>query len=298
VPSTPFYKRIIKENLLHEEYVKDPELFYRRADGFTTMIKHPTLSPDEIEKIQQWCFEQDFQRLGPSIIRVQETRFLGYQKLKNSPNPFLREKAKDYARELRSAYPVYLPGRLLGPNATVRGWVRDLQRRVHAELGRPTLAEQFKSVLAVGAALWTGLTLKLDLFQHPKLVRTTYRLPDKSWSAFHLWEEIPHNISIPGLSIRVDLQHAKKQVWLRLEGVLSAANSEGLAQRIKDSLAQSKCRLVLDLNKLRCEEADDVRPLLEKLSGDRSQIRLVLPKLSAAHPELMLLVAMFHQYKG
>jgi radical SAM superfamily enzyme YgiQ (UPF0313 family) len=298
VPGTPFYERIIKDNLLHEEYIKDPNLFYRRGDGFTTLIKHPTLSPDQIEEIQQWCFEQDFQRLGPSIIRVQETQLLGYQKLKNSPNPFLREKAKHYARELRSAYPVFLAGRLLGPNATVRRWIRDLQLRIHAELGCPTPAERFKSVLAVGAALWTWLTLKLNLFQHPKLVRTTYRLPGNSWSAFHLWEDIPQKVSIPELSVQVDLQHQKQQVWLRLEGVLSAAHAEGLAQRIHDSLARSKSRLVLDLNKLRWETVDDLRPLLEKLSGYRSHVRLVLPKLSAVHPELILLFTMFHQYEA
>jgi haloalkane dehalogenase len=297
VPGTPFYERILEENLLHEVYVKDPELFYRRGDGFTTMIKHPTLSPGQIEDIQHWCYEQDFERLGPSIIRIQETRLLGYQKLKNSPNPFLREKAKYYGKELRNAYPVFLAGRLFGPNAKVRRWVHDLQRRIHAELGSPTLAERFKSVLAVGAALWTGLTLKLDLFQHPKLVRTTYRLPGKSWSAFHLWEEVPHKISIPELSIQVDLQHAKKQVWLRLEGVLSATGAEELAQQIQNSLARSKSRLILDLNKLRWDKEDDLRSLLEKLSEYRSNIRLVLPKLSASHPELILLAAMFHQYK-
>ena len=89
-PGTPFYDRAIKDNLLHDVYVKDPELFYRRADGFTTMIKHPTLSPDKIEELQRWCFQEDFERLGPSIIRIQETRLLGYQKLKDSPNPHLR----------------------------------------------------------------------------------------------------------------------------------------------------------------------------------------------------------------
>jgi hypothetical protein len=41
-----------------------------------------------------------------------------------------------------------------------------------------------------------------------------------------------------------------------------------------------------------------LRPLLERLSGERSRIRLVLPRLSAVHPELMLLVAMFQHYKG
>ncbi len=298
VPGTPFYGRVMKENLLSEVYVKDPELFYRRSDGFTTMIKHPTLSPHQIEEIQQSCFEQDFQRLGPSIIRVQETRLLGYQKLKKSSNPFLREKAKYYARELRIAYPVFLAGRLFGPNATVRRWIRDLERCVHAELGRPTLTERAMSVLAAGAALWTGLTIKLDLFQHPRLLRTTYRLPDESWSAFHLWEEIPRKISIPELSIHVDLQHARKQVWLRLEGVLSVAHAEGLAERIHESLARSKSHLVLDLTKLHWDNVDGLRPLLAKLSGHRSHIRLALPKLSAVHPELLLLVTMFHHYQA
>src|SRR6266545_28389 len=153
VPGTPFYERIIKENLLQDVYTKDMELFYRRADGFRTMIKHPTLSPEQIEDIQRWCFEQDFQRLGPSIYRVLEARLLGYLKLKDSPNPVLRAKAEYYASELRVAYPVFLAGRLLGPNAAVRRWIGDLERRIHAELGRPALGERSMSILAVGAAL-------------------------------------------------------------------------------------------------------------------------------------------------
>ena len=200
---------------------------YRRGDGFATMIKHPTLSPGAIEELQRWCFDQDFQRLGPSIFRTLEARLLGYQKLKNSPNRFLRQKAAYYARELRVAYPVFLAGRLLGPNAAVRQWIGDLEQRVHAELGRPALREQAMSVFAVGAALWTGLTLKLDLFQHPKLIRTMYRMPTERWAGFHLWEEIQRKVSIPDLSIQVELRHAKEQVWLRLEGALSSAEAEG-----------------------------------------------------------------------
>src|SRR5512137_1153293 len=33
-PGTPFYERVIKENLLHDIYTTDKDLFYRRADGF------------------------------------------------------------------------------------------------------------------------------------------------------------------------------------------------------------------------------------------------------------------------
>jgi hypothetical protein len=296
VPGTPFYERIIKENLLQDVYTSDKDLFYRRADGFRTMIKHPTLSPEQIEDIQRWCFEQDFQRLGPSIYRVLETRFLGYLKLRNSSNPVLRQKAEYFANELRFAYPVFLAGRLLGPNAKIRKWIGDLERRIHAELGQPTFAQRFKSVAAVAAALWSGVTLKLDLFQHPKLQRTTYRRSEKSWSAFELWEEFHAKVTSPNFSVKVELQHARKQVWMRLEGALSAAEAESLAGRLRDSLARSKNRLVLDLNKLHWDKVEDLRPLREKLTSYRDRIRVVLPKLSAVHPELLLLAAVFRAY--
>jgi hypothetical protein len=143
------------------------------------MIKHPTLSPEAIEDIQRWCFKEDFERLGPSIYRVLESRLLGYRRLASSLNPMLREKAAHFARELRRAYPIFLAGRLLGPNGQVRCWIKDLEKRIHAEFGRPALAERFLSLVAVGAALWTWLTLKLNLFQHPSLLRTTYRMEEQ-----------------------------------------------------------------------------------------------------------------------
>jgi len=298
VPGTPFHERIIKENLLQDRYTTDKDLFYRRADGFHTMIKHPTLSAKEIEDIQNWCFEEDFQRLGPSIYRVLEGRLLGYLKLKDSPNPLLRAKADYYANELRYAYPVFLAGRLLGPNAAIRRWIGDLERRIHAELGRPALGQRFKSVFAIGAALWTAVTLKLDIFQHPKLIRNTYRLTGKRWGAFEMWEELHRKVASPDFSIQIELQHAKQLVWMRLEGALSKRDAEGLARRINESLARSKNQLVLDFNKLKWDKATDLEPLREKLANYRSRIRVVLPKLSAAHPELLLLASMFHNYHG
>jgi radical SAM superfamily enzyme YgiQ (UPF0313 family) len=298
VPGTPFFERVMKQNLLHDVYIKEPELMYRRGDGFATMIKHPTLSPEQIEELQRQNFREDFQRLGPSIFRTLEARFLGYQKLKNSPNPWLRCKAEHYAKELRAAYPAFLAGRLLGPNSTVRRWVAGLERRIHVELGSPSAQERLKSVLAVGAATWTGLTLKLDLFQHPRLQRTTYRMPGKRWAGFELWEEFRRKSATPELSIQVDLQHAKEQVWMRLEGALSSAEAEGLGQRIQDCLRRSKSRLVLDLNKLRWDKVDDLRSFREKLSEYRSRIRLVLPRVAAAHPEVILLAGMFQLYNG
>ena len=298
VPGTPFYERIIKDNLLQEAYTTDRDLFYRRGDGFAAIIKHPTLSADEIEDLQRWCFREDFHRLGPSIFRTLEARLLGYQKLKDSPNRFLRQKAEYYAKELRAAYPAFLAGKFLGPNLAIRRWIGALEMRIHAELGSPALVERLRSVMAVGAAVWTGLTLKLNLFQHPKLMRTAYRIPAKRWAGYDLWEEFHLKAALPNLSVRVELQHAKQQVWMRLEGKLSQADAEGLSQRIRDSLSRTKSRLVLDLKKLQWDNADDLRPLREKLATHRSRIRLILPKLAAVHPEVILLASVFNLYKA
>ena len=298
VPGTPFHARVVKENLLQDKYAQDSELYYRRADGFSTMIKHPTLPAEAIERMQRQCFEEDFQRLGPSIFRVLETRLLGCRKLRKSPNPLLRQKAELYAEDLRAAYPAFLAGRWFGPNANVRAQIGRLERRVHALVGHPTLRERAESVLGLGAALWTGLTLKLNLFQHPGLTRNAYRIPGKRWAGFELWEDFRRKTAIPELSIQVDLQPAKQEVWLRLEGALSASAADSLAQRIRDSLARSKSRLVLDLKELQWDKVRDLGPLREKLLAYRSRICLVLPKVAAAHPEVVLLAGMFHHYKG
>lgn len=298
VPGTPFYERIIKDNLLQDVYTTDRDLFYRRADGFATMIKHPSLSAAQIEELQRWCFREDFQRLGPSIFRTLEARLLGYQKLKHSPNIWLRRKAEFYAKELRAAYPAFLAGRLFGPNAEVRRWVGDLERRLHAELGAPLPRERLKSVLALAAAAWTGVTLKLNLFQHPRLLRTSYRLPGKRWAGFELWEELRRKSAGPELSVQVDLQHAKQQVWVRIEGALSRVAAEGLGRRIRESLARSRSRMVLDLKKLHWDKVDDLQPLRELLLAYRSRIQVIVPKIAAAHPEVVLLLGTFDLYRA
>jgi type II secretory pathway predicted ATPase ExeA len=84
---------------------------------------------------------------------------------------------------------------------------------------------------------------------------------------------------------------------MRLEGALSAKDAEGLGQRLRDSLARSKNRLVLDLNKLHWDKVENLRPLTEHLAEYRSRVRVVLPKM-AANPQLLLLASAFTLYKG
>ena len=113
-----------------------------------------------------------------------------------------------------------------------------------------------------------------------------------------MWEGLQRKVESPDFSIQVELQHAKQQVWLRLEGAMAAHHAEGLAHRLSESLARSKNRLVLDLKSLHWDQATDLKPLRDKLAEYRSRIRVVLPRLAAAHPEVILVAGMFHHYHG
>lgn len=175
VPGTPLYERVIKNDLLLEKY-KDVNTYCHHSDGFTFVTKHPRMTPDELEELQEWCFKEDFKRLGPSIFRSIETRLLGYNKHQKAKSKFLRKKANRWARSIRKSYPNFLAGRLLAPSKKVKKWIKELEKKVYQEFGKPTIKERLKSIALLGAALWTGFTLKLGLFQHPELEKRTYRM--------------------------------------------------------------------------------------------------------------------------
>ncbi len=274
-PGTPFFDRIMKEGLLHRELAEDPETYYRKCSGFAAMVAHPAMAPEEIEAAQARCFREDFNRLGPSIYRSLETWLLGYMKLKDSPSLFLRKKAVRFASEIRKAYPAFLAGRLLGPSPGVRRWIADLEARIHGALGGPTWAGRFQSIAAVGFAAWTGLTLRLGLFQHPRLIRHTFRMPEESLPA-RAWHHLKRETPAPH-QVEVELR-PESTVWVRVRGRLAAAGAEKLVADLREALRRTEDRLILDLRRLLHADPHAAEHLAEGLRAYRDRIRIVMPR--------------------
>jgi hypothetical protein len=273
-PGTPFYDRIMKEGLLHKDLTDDRERYYSRCTGFKAMVQHPTMTPEAIEASQAESFELDYHRLGPSIYRALETWFLGYLKLKDSPNEFLRRKAGRFSFEIRRAYAIFLAGRLFGPTREVRQWIGRLQKEIHAELGQPTWGQRLESIAAVFLAAWSWTTLKMDWFQHPSLIRHTFRMPEESVPA-KLWRRL-RGEDPAGHNIQVELR-PEHTIWVRIEGRLAMAGADRLAGELKTALAQRRERLVLDLNRLKASEQEAFERLAKNLAQYRERIRVVLP---------------------
>jgi hypothetical protein len=300
-PGTPFYDRVMSQGLMRPEYVENPNKRWHDGCGFKSIVKHPTMSSSEIEGMQRWCFEQDFQRLGPSIYRFVETWCVRYKNWRESSSNFLRKKAVGVENDIRKAYPVFLSGRLLGPNRRIRSWIRDLEYRVHAEMGNPTLVERLMSLCALATAAWTALKLRLGLFQHPRLGRVSFRMPDEGlglW-ATQIWESLRDESISPHFSIQVDLQHAKRQVWVKLNGILDSLRAERLAKRIREFLEKDQGKLILDLENVKASEDKALETLANKLRAYRRRIRVRLPKNTLGHAaQFLLLAQIFRLYRG
>jgi radical SAM superfamily enzyme YgiQ (UPF0313 family) len=300
-PGTPFYDRVMSQGLMRREYIEDVNKCWHDGCGFKSVVKHPTMSSSQIESMQRWCFEQDFQRLGPSIYRVVDTRSVGYKKWKVSSSSLLRKKAANLAKDLRKAYLVFLVGRLLGPNGRVRSWVRELEHNVRAELGNPTLTERLVSAGALGAAAWTALKLRLGIFQHPRLGRVSFRMPEKGlgFQAITIWESLRDEGISANFSVQVHLLHPKRQTWVRLNGILDNLWAERLAQKIKEHLKKARGKLILDLENVRDSEGKALNALANKLRAHRRRVRIRLPRdyLGRA-AQFLLLAQIFKLYKG
>jgi haloalkane dehalogenase len=294
-PGTPLYERVKAAGTLRAHYAKDSLKYWHDASGFKSLTTHPTMSAVQIEGAQKRCFKAEFSRLGPSIYRVLDTMLCGFLAHKESPKPMLRLKAARFAAELRKSYPIFLAGELFGPNSLARRRVAALRRRVHSELGRPSVYEDIAAWAAVGLALWTWLKLRLNLFQHPRLERHAYRMPPEGFVPAWLHERFAQKWV--DLSLRAYAAPARREVLVRLEGILQQSQGAELSMRLKAYLEESRGRLVLDLAKVRSMEAAAARELCEKLSAYRSRIAVSLP--TGAHAaQFFLLASLFKTYRG
>ena len=172
-PTTPFHEQVVAEDRYLPEYKKDPDL--RRWDGFAMHFKHPEFSAPELEALQKELYRQDFERLGPSLVRLIRVWLEGYKNHRDSPNPLLRARAEDKLETIRGAMPGIVPATLFGPNKKTRAEARAVLRDVRREVGTLTALEWVKCLGSPVLAVWTTMVNRLRIFQQPGLLRVEHR---------------------------------------------------------------------------------------------------------------------------
>ncbi|MBN1848627.1 MAG: cobalamin-dependent protein [Deltaproteobacteria bacterium] len=172
-PKTPLYEKVIAEGRYLPAYQGDPD--YRTFDGFSMHFKHAHFTPTELEDLQKELYRKCYEMLGPSMVRVLRSWFKGYQNMKDSSRPLLRDRAERMGRYVRNALPGIYPAIRFGPNRDRRAEAIQFLKDIEKELGPLSVKERLQCWGTVPLSFWTWMTEKLGLFQQPRLLRIEHR---------------------------------------------------------------------------------------------------------------------------
>ena len=165
--ATPLYERLKKEGRL----LKVP---YKNMDGFSLIFKHLNFSQETISKLQMSFFEEEYNRLGPSIFRFIEIQLRGYKNLKNSEDKDLISHVEIYKKKCLSVYPMISTGIRYAPNEKISAWIKNLSLDLYNEFGKPTLFDRLKSMVISSKAYFLWRTKDKEKANNPKTIIKDY----------------------------------------------------------------------------------------------------------------------------
>jgi hypothetical protein len=154
----------------------------------------------------------------------------------------------------------------------VRQHIAHLEKEIHAALGPATVKTRVLSIGALLAAAWTAVKLKWDLFQHPRLVRHTYRIPSESFPLASAWQQL----KTMNLPLSVELRQSDT-IWLRLEHMLNEKEWHRLTGQLKEALNEKSHHLVVDLEKAIHLSQESAHHLALSLEEFRERVKFIWP---------------------
>ncbi|MFY9977090.1 MAG: hypothetical protein WAK22_02590, partial [Candidatus Sulfotelmatobacter sp.] len=99
VPGTPLYQEMAAQGRM----LTDVD-FADVHGQYKFNFRHAAISREDSKRFVDWAFWRDFERNGPSLYRLCETMFQGWQRYKNHPDPRIRERFTRQVKKLSSAY--------------------------------------------------------------------------------------------------------------------------------------------------------------------------------------------------
>jgi len=146
-PKTPLWQRMRKEGRLI------PGIPWEEMHAFhEPWFYHPHFTVKEGKQIQEEAYRRDFHELGPSLLRLIETEYEGWQHLRFSEKPHLKARADLFAHQMNAYKAALVAMDYLVPTAQMREMVREVRRKVEKSFGPPNLFH----IAAAAALFLTG----------------------------------------------------------------------------------------------------------------------------------------------
>ena len=107
IPGTPLFADLTAKGLMKDESE------YHISDIHGQLIfnyRHPNINDRQSAEYMVRAFDRDFERNGPSVVRIVRTTLTGWQRYKNHPDPCIRDRYAWEARELGTTFSALVGG--------------------------------------------------------------------------------------------------------------------------------------------------------------------------------------------
>jgi len=99
VPGTPLYQEMVDQGRMLDN-IEFADIHGQYKFNF----QHAAISRNDSQRFLDWAFRRDFERNGPSLYRLCQTLFRGWQRYKNYPDARVRERFTRQVRKIIGAY--------------------------------------------------------------------------------------------------------------------------------------------------------------------------------------------------
>jgi hypothetical protein len=134
IPGTPLHAELTAQGKMNDPATFDEADIHGQA---IFNYKHPHIPAGMESELMTRAFDRDFERNGPSTLRIVRTTLAGWKRYKNHPDPRVRRRFAWEARELGTIFSAAAGGAKLyfGGNPAIRAKMAKLLDELHAEFG-------------------------------------------------------------------------------------------------------------------------------------------------------------------
>lgn len=176
LPGTPLFASAMAEGR-HRPALRDG-IDLRSFDGFSAHFEHRNFAtPEALEALQAEAYQTDFERLGPSVLRLSGVWLEGYRNLRSDASRGLRARAEVLRARARQVLPSLRTIARFAPSPEVRERALALRRDLVRDTGGLSPSERALEAAAPSLYRLTEALSRTGALESPGLLRVVHRMP-------------------------------------------------------------------------------------------------------------------------
>ena len=265
LPGTALYKDYDKKGILRKDIP-----FEEWHGQHQIWFDHPNFTAKESEEYTKKAFQQAWDELGCSLLRLIETNLLGYKSTLNAKDQILQKRNLDFKKTCKNYYPALEVIIRHAHNDFEKHYAQKVKKNFDETFGKASLLQKTLEygARAFAAVEATRIAIKGNLRQ-PKTVVTRFLQPAPIFATS----------VIPGIrnldNLQCDVNWNQGRLSVKLGGVMDAESARSLAKKIVEFYRTKKGRLVIDIQALKDIKDDSLSALLLKIKRYHKKLVII-----------------------